>query len=86
MIITGVDKINENWSLLKKKKIALITGSSNVNSYGESVFIKIKELAGINLKSIWSLQHGFFIDKQDNMISNTLKCITYCRVKRKRIS
>ncbi len=69
MIINGVDKIEESFSLnLKKKKIALITGSSNADSSGQPVFKKIKELAGENLKSIWSLQHGFFIDKQDNMI------------------
>lgn len=69
MIINGVDKIEESFSLsLKKKKIALITGSSNADSSGQPVFKKIKELAGENLKSIWSLQHGFFIDKQDNMV------------------
>jgi len=69
MIISGVDKIEKIFaSGLNKKNIVLITGSSNVDSSGNPVYLKVKGFAGNNLKSIWSLQHGFFVDKQDNMV------------------
>ena len=32
------------------------------------VYEVVQRLAGERLKAIWSLQHGFFIDKQDNMV------------------
>jgi len=65
----GIDIFKENGAaILKKRNIALITGSSNVDSWGVPVYRIVKELAGQQLKAIWSLQHGFFIDKQDNMI------------------
>jgi len=69
MIITGVDKIKDIFDKsLKGKRVALISGSSNIDSFGKSVFLTLKSLAGKNFKEIWSLQHGFFIDKQDNMV------------------
>ena len=66
---TGIDFFKENSNtVLKERNIILITGSSNVDSKGVPVYRIVKELAGDRLKAIWSLQHGFFIDKQDNMI------------------
>ena len=69
MIIKGIDKFNEIYNKrLKGKNSVLITGSSNTDSSGKPVFEKILKLSGKELRSIWSLQHGFFVDKQDNMI------------------
>ena len=65
----GIDIVKEEYeNILKKRNIVLITGSSNVDSAGIPVYRTIKKLAGRRLKAIWSLQHGFFVDKQDNMI------------------
>jgi len=66
---TGIDVFKEDAdSILKGRNIVLITGSSNVDSEGEPVYRVVKKAAGKRLKAIWSLQHGFFIDKQDNMV------------------
>ncbi|MCP5106815.1 MAG: DUF1343 domain-containing protein [bacterium] len=65
----GIDVFKKDaGAVLKKRNIVLITGSSNVDSEGVPVYRTVKELAGESLKAVWSLQHGFFIDKQDNMI------------------
>lgn len=65
----GIDNLKENSKkILKKKNIILLTGSSNVDSSGTPVYQVIKKLIGNKLKAIWSIQHGFFCDKQDNMI------------------
>jgi uncharacterized protein YbbC (DUF1343 family) len=65
----GIDVVKEEYGkILKKRNIVLITGSSNVDSDGIPVYQTIKKLAGKRLKALWSLQHGFFVDKQDNMI------------------
>ena len=65
----GIDHFKENSdAILKKRTFVLITGSSNVDSDHIPVYRAVKKLADKYLKAIWSLQHGFFIDKQDNMI------------------
>lgn len=65
----GIDTFKNNPGLiLKKRNIILLTNSSNIDSSGIPVYKSIKRLAGNQLKSLWTLQHGFFIDKQDNMI------------------
>ncbi|MCI0470247.1 MAG: DUF1343 domain-containing protein, partial [Candidatus Aminicenantes bacterium] len=46
----------------------LLTGSSVIDSAGIPVFQVVKQLFGRRLKCVWSLQHGFFVDRQDNMI------------------
>lgn len=66
---SGIDFfIEQPEMVLKKRNIALITSSSTVDSLGIPVYDWVRKQAGQLLKSIWSLQHGFFIDKQDNMI------------------
>ncbi len=66
---TGIDILRENpEAVLKNRNIALITGSANIDSAGMPVYQVVKNLAGQKLKALWSLQHGFFLDKQDNMI------------------
>ncbi|HLP60423.1 MAG TPA: DUF1343 domain-containing protein [Candidatus Deferrimicrobium sp.] len=65
----GIDVFKEDTdTFLKERNIVLITGSANVDSVGEPVYRVVKKAVGKRLKAIWSLQHGFFIDKQDNMI------------------
>lgn len=65
----GIDVFKEKTDIiLKNRNFILITGSSNVDGNGVPVYKTIKKCAGDRLKGIWSLQHGFFIDKQDNMI------------------
>lgn len=65
----GIDAFIENSeSVLKGRNFVLVTGSSNVDSPGVPVYQRVKRLAPDRLKAIWSLQHGFFIDKQDNMV------------------
>lgn len=59
---------SEMKSVLHGRNIVLITGSSTVDSRGVPVYLVVKEMIGERLKAIWSLQHGFFIDKQDNMV------------------
>lgn len=66
---TGIDTFKDNYDrILKNRNVVLVTGSSNVDSHGAPVYKIVKELAGDRLKAVWSLQHGFFVDKQDNMI------------------
>lgn len=65
----GIDEFKENSeAVLNGRNFVLITGSSNVDSEGVPVYRTVKQSAPGQLKAIWSLQHGFFIDKQDNMI------------------
>jgi uncharacterized protein YbbC (DUF1343 family) len=69
MIKTGIDVLQENPdAVLKGRNIALITGSAGIDAAGVPVFQVVKKLAGKKLITLWSLQHGFFVDKQDNMI------------------
>lgn len=68
-MIPGIDILKENsQKILKNRNVVLVTGSANVDSSGEPVYRVVKQVIGEQLKAIWSLQHGFFIDKQDNMI------------------
>jgi len=68
-MILGIDVFKKDFEkILRKRSIVLITGSSNVDSSGIPVYQTVKKIAGEKLKAIWSLQHGFFVDKQDNMI------------------
>lgn len=56
--------------IIGKRNIALVTGSSNIDSGGRPTCDVVRRLAGGRLRAIWSLQHGFFADKQDNMIAS----------------
>jgi uncharacterized protein YbbC (DUF1343 family) len=65
----GIDIFKEECDrILQGRQVVLITGSANTDSGGIPVYGVVKECAGKRLKALWSLQHGFFIDKQDNMI------------------
>lgn len=65
----GIDVfLHDHKNILRNRNFVLITGSSNVDSTNIPVYQSVKKIAGNRLKAIWSLQHGFFVDKQDNMI------------------
>jgi uncharacterized protein YbbC (DUF1343 family) len=67
--VPGIDIFSDQAAtVLKNRKIALVTGSSNVDTSGRPVYLQVMKMAGQRLKAIWSLQHGFFVDQQDNMI------------------
>lgn len=51
-----------------RRSFALVTGSANSDSAGRPTHDVVRRLAGKRLKAVWSLQHGFFADKQDNMV------------------
>jgi len=50
------------------RDLALVTGSANTDAAGRPSYDVVQHLGGGRLKAIWSLQHGFFIDRQDNMV------------------
>jgi uncharacterized protein YbbC (DUF1343 family) len=65
----GIDALEGIQSrLLGRRRIALVTGSGNIDSAGRPTHEVVRRLAGERLKAVWSLQHGFFVDKQDNMV------------------
>lgn len=51
-----------------RRTFALVTGSANIDSAGRPTHDVVRRLAGSRLQAVWSLQHGFFADKQDNMV------------------
>jgi uncharacterized protein YbbC (DUF1343 family) len=68
-ILSGADILPQLFKkILSNRSFVLLTGSANVDSRGRPVYEVVKGLAGKRLRAIWSLQHGFFVDKQDNMI------------------
>ncbi len=69
--LNGIDVLPGAYRrIIGKRNIALVTGSSNIDSGGRPTCDVVRRLAGKRLQAIWSLQHGFFADKQDNMIAS----------------
>jgi len=68
-VLNGIDVLPQAFEkIIGNRCLALITGSASANASGRPVYEVVRQLAGERLRSIWSLQHGFFVDKQDNMI------------------
>ncbi len=68
-ILNGVDVLPGVYGkIVGRRNIALVTGSANIDSAGRPTYEVVRRLAGRRLKALWSLQHGFFVDKQDNMV------------------
>lgn len=68
-LLSGIDILPGVYKkIVGGRPFALVTGSANVNAAGRPVYEVVRLLAGESLRAIWSLQHGFFIDKQDNMV------------------
>jgi len=67
--LNGIDILPQVYKkVVGGRNMALVTGSANIDGSGHPVYEVARHLAGDSLKAIWSLQHGFFIDKQDNMV------------------
>ena len=68
-ILNGIDALPQTFKkIVGCKSVALITGSATVDASGRPVYQVVRQLAGKGLRAIWSLQHGFFVDRQDNMV------------------
>ena len=68
-VLNGIDVLPGVYKkIVGGRNIALITGSANIDAAGRPTYEVVQRLAGARLKAIWSMQHGFFIDKQDNMV------------------
>jgi uncharacterized protein YbbC (DUF1343 family) len=68
-ILNGIDALPQAFKkIIGNRCLALVTGSAAVDAGGRPVFEVVRQLAGKRLRAIWSLQHGFFVDKQDNMV------------------
>lgn len=68
-ILNGIDILPRVYKkIVGGRPCALVCGSANIDGSGRPVYEVVRRLAGGSLKAIWSLQHGFFIDKQDNMV------------------
>ncbi|MDD8012536.1 MAG: DUF1343 domain-containing protein [Acidobacteriota bacterium] len=68
-VLNGIDVLPGMYGkIVGRRKIALVTGSANIDSAGQPTYEVVRRLAGRRLQAIWSLQHGFFVDKQDNMV------------------
>ena len=68
-ILNGIDVLPRAFKkIIGDRRLALLTGSAAVNAGGRPVYEIVRQLAGKRLRAIWSLQHGFFVDKQDNMV------------------
>lgn len=62
----GLERIDEIKKVLKGKKVAVVCNISSVDSKLNSV-IQVLRSAKIELKAVFGPQHGFIMDKQDNM-------------------
>jgi len=65
-ISLGIDDKVRIKKLINKKNVSVVCNISSVNKNFEHVTSVIKSCGGV-LKSIMGPQHGFAIDKQDNM-------------------
>jgi len=65
----GIDCLPQVYrDVVGRRRVALVTGSATIDSAGRPTYDVVRRLAGKRLRAIWSLQHGFFGDKQDNMV------------------
>lgn len=69
IVSNGIDALPRAFrKIVGDRSLALITGSASIDGGGHPVYQVVRQLAGKGLRSIWSLQHGFFVYKQDNMV------------------
>jgi uncharacterized protein YbbC (DUF1343 family) len=67
--VNGIDILPRKYArTIGARPLALVSGSAAVDGGGHPTYQVVRRLAGSNLRAIWSLQHGFFVDKQDNMV------------------
>ena len=67
-IFNGIDVLlADPQRYLRQRPFALVTGSAVIDASGDPVWRALKRCAGAQLRALWSLQHGFCVDQQDNM-------------------
>ena len=69
----GIDELLNNPSIrvdLKKKKVAFLGHSASVTRDGRYSLDAIIECGEIKIVSVFGPQHGFYSEKQDNMIES----------------
>jgi len=71
VISLGVDEFLASFPLeLKDKRLALLCNQASLNSVFQHTRDRIQEAMPGNLTCLFSPQHGFFAEKQDNMIES----------------
>lgn len=70
-VVTGLEALKKDWpDFLRGQRIGLLANSASVDSeYTHAVDILEQKYPG-HLKALFSPQHGFFAEKQDNMIES----------------
>ncbi|HDP94314.1 MAG TPA: DUF1343 domain-containing protein [Candidatus Aminicenantes bacterium] len=68
-VMCGADQLETDArAVLRNRRVALVTAAPQVNARNEPVVEVVSRVAGRQLVALWSLQHGFFSDRQDNMV------------------
>lgn len=68
-VLCGVDQLETDArAVVRSRRVALVTAAAQVNVRNEPVVDVVAKAAGKHLVALWSLQHGFFSDRQDNMV------------------
>ncbi len=71
MVHSGIDLLPGLYTrIVGRRRIALVAAGASTDGAGSPSWQVVGRLAGSRLKAIWSLQHGFFGDRQDNMIAS----------------
>lgn len=71
-VVSGIDRLERDAeSILGGRRLALVSAASQISLGGEPVADLVRRVAGEKLSALWALQHGFFADRQDNMIFST---------------
>ena len=68
-LLCGIDRLEKEFSdLVGDRRLAMVSAASQISGTGEPVVDAVSRIAGKQLAAVWALQHGFFADRQDNMI------------------
>ncbi len=70
MIRLGIDNIQANDSILKDKSFAVLVNQASVDSFFKHTAYLLDAKYPGKLKCLFTPQHGYFSDKQDNMVES----------------
>jgi uncharacterized protein YbbC (DUF1343 family) len=70
MLKTGLEVLLGDTNPLRGRRIALLANSASVDSSYRYAWDTLSNIAGVQLVSIWSPQHGLFGQQQANMIES----------------
>jgi uncharacterized protein YbbC (DUF1343 family) len=60
----GIEKLIENPKVIQGKRVGLLTNPTGINQQFQSTVDLIKQIEGVQLTALYSLEHGFRGDKQ----------------------